>query len=55
MIDRIFRNWKTSLLGVAIIITTLVMVFKEVATLTEVGGFWAVALVLLYVKDGQKK
>jgi len=51
MIERIFKNWKTSAIGVLIILITLFMVFYEVATLTEVGGFWAVSLVLLYSRD----
>lgn len=55
MIDRIFKNWKTSLLGVMIILITLSMVFFEVATLTEVGAFWAISLVLIFVKDGKSK
>ncbi len=51
MIDRIFKNWKTSAFGVGIVLITLGMVFKDVATLTEVGAFWAVALVLIFSKD----
>ena len=51
MIDRIFNNWKTSLLGVGILVVTLGMVYQGVASLTEVGAFWGVSLVLLFVKD----
>lgn len=53
MIERIFKSWKSSSLGVAIILITLYMVFKEVATLTEVGAFWGVALLLLFKKDAK--
>lgn len=52
MIERIFKSWKSTTLGILIILVTLTMVFYEVATLTEVGAFWAVALVLIYKKDG---
>ena len=55
MIDRIFKNWKTSTFGVGIVLITLGMVFKDVATLTEVGACWAVALVLIFSKDGQSR
>lgn len=55
MIDRIFKNWKTSAFGIAIVLITLGMVFYEVATLTEVGAFWAIALVLIFSKDGRSR
>lgn len=50
MIDRIFKSWKSSLLGVGIIAACLVMVFAEKATLTEVGVFIAGGLYALYYK-----
>lgn len=53
MIERIFKSWKSTVLGLAIIAITLGMVFYEVASLTEVGAFWAVALVLIFRKDGR--
>ena len=54
MIERIFKSWKSSLLGLLIILVTLAMVFYEVASLTEVGAFWAVALVLIFTKDSSE-
>ena len=53
MIDRILKSWKTTLFGLLIVLVTLAMVFYDVATLTEVGAFWAIALVLIFSKDGQ--
>lgn len=55
MIDRIFKNWKTSIVGVILIIVPLVMVFAKVATLTEVGAFIVLGLGAFFSKDPQKK
>ena len=51
MIDRIFKNWKTTLLGVGLIIAGVLLVWFEKATLTEMGAFFAVGLYALFVKD----
>ena len=39
MIDRILKNWKTTVLGLAILITCFILVFMEKSTLTEVSVF----------------
>lgn len=53
MIDRIFNNWKSSMVGVFLLVVPLVLVYFEKATLSEVGVFWGVALTLIffYKKD----
>lgn len=51
MIDRIFKNWKTTLLGVGLIIAGLLFVWFEKATLTELTAFIGSGLVLMLVKD----
>lgn len=55
MISRIFKSWKTTVVGLAIIAFTLALVWFEKATLSDVGLFWGVALVLLFVNDPKKK
>ena len=51
MINRIFKNWKTTLLGVGLIIAGLLFVWFEKATLTELTAFIGSGLVLMLVKD----
>jgi len=51
MEERIFKNWKTSLLGAVVILGALGAVFYNKATLTEAGGFMAVGLGLFFMKD----
>jgi hypothetical protein len=51
MIDRIFKNWKTSLLGLGLIIAGLVFVWFEKASLTELTAFIGSGVVLMLVKD----
>lgn len=51
MIDRIFKNWKTTLLGIGLIIAGLLFVWFEKATLTELTAFIGSGLVLMLVKD----
>ena len=51
--ERIFANWKTTTLGVAVLIAGLVLVYLEKATLPELAAFVSGALVLLISKDGK--
>ena len=48
MIERIFKNWKTSLVGGLIIIVGLVLVFMDKVTLNESMLFLVGILGLLY-------
>jgi len=49
--ERIFANWKTTLLGVTVLIAGLVLVYLEKASLAELTAFVSGALVLLISKD----
>lgn len=51
MIDRIFKNWKTTTLGIAILVTCFVLVYFEKATLTEVSIFIGGGFVLMFAHD----
>jgi hypothetical protein len=51
--ERIFANWKTTLLGVAVLIAGLVLVYLDKASLAELTAFVSGALVLLISKDGK--
>lgn len=51
MIERIFLNWKTTLVGGLLLLSGLLMVAFEKATLTEAGTFFGVAFVLFFTKD----
>ena len=51
IIERIFRNPKTTLLGLIIIALCFVLVFYEKASLNEVGAFMMGAFALLFLKD----
>jgi hypothetical protein len=55
MIDRILKNWKTSSIGVGLIISGVVLVWFEKATLTEMGAFIGVGLYALFMNDPKKK
>ena len=49
--ERIFANWKTTTLGIAVLICGLVLVWFEKATLPELAAFVSGALLLLISKD----
>jgi hypothetical protein len=49
--ERIFSNWKTTTLGVAVLICGFVLVWFEKATLSELTGFVAGGLLLLISRD----
>jgi len=51
LIERIFRNPRTTILGLLIITLCFTLVFLEKATLTEVGTFLIGAFALLFLKD----
>lgn len=51
LIERIFGNPKTTLLGLIIIGLCFVLVFYEKATLTEVSAFMMGAFALMFLKD----
>ncbi len=53
LIERIFGNPKTTLLGLIIIGLCFVLVFYEKATLTEVSAFMMGAFALFFFKDGK--
>jgi len=51
LIERIFKNPKTTILGLLIIGLCFVLVFYQRATLTEVSAFLMGAFALLFLKD----
>jgi hypothetical protein len=51
--ERIFSNWKTTTLGVAVLVCGFALVYMEKATLAELTAFISGALVLLISKDGK--
>jgi len=51
LIERIFGNPKTTLLGLIIIGLCFVLVFYEKATLTEMSAFMMGAFALMFLKD----
>ena len=53
LIEGIFGNPKTTILGLIIIGLCFVLVFYERATLTEVSAFMMGAFALLFLKDGK--
>ena len=53
LIERLFRNPKTTLLGLILISLCFLLVFLEKASLTEVGTFIVGAFALLFLKDPQ--
>jgi hypothetical protein len=53
LIERIFGNPKTTLLGLIIIGLCFVLVFYEKATLTEMSAFMMGAFALMFLKDPQ--
>ena len=52
MIERIFKNPKTTILGLIIITLCFVLVFLDKATLTEVSVFILGGFSVLFLKDG---
>jgi chromate transport protein ChrA len=51
LIERIFKNWKTTLLGLAMIVACFVLVFLEKASLTEASVFIVGGFTMLFLRD----
>jgi hypothetical protein len=51
LIERIFKNWKTTLLGLAMIVACFVLVFIEKASLTEASVFIVGGFTMLFLRD----
>lgn len=51
LIDRIFKNWKTSIIGCLILVGSLTAVFIGKATLTEAGLFIVTGIGFFFLKD----
>jgi len=54
MIDRIFKNKRTTILGCGIILASLLLVYLEKASLTEAGAFIVAGLGFVFAKDEVK-
>lgn len=50
-VDRVFKNWKTSMVGVIIMGGSIGTVFTGKATLTEAGAFIVLAIGFFFLKD----
>lgn len=55
MIDRIFKNKKTTVLGLITIAVSFVFVWFEKATLTEVSVFLTGGFAMLFMRDPKPK
>jgi len=55
MIERVFKNTKTTIVGIIIFLTGAFLVAFEKASLTEFGGFIGVAFALFFTKDPKSK
>lgn len=53
MIDRVFKNWKTTTIGIGIIVASLVLVYLNRAELTEALAFITGGVGLFFAKDGK--
>jgi hypothetical protein len=51
MKTRIFTNWRTSVLGLILLIIATVLLFTRTITLAEFGAFFPTIISLLYVQD----
>jgi len=51
MIDRIFKSWKSSLVGVLLFSAGIGLVAFEKSTLTEAAAFFGIAFVLFFTKE----
>jgi hypothetical protein len=51
MKERILGNWKTSSVGIALILGALALVWFEKASLSELVPFWVGAFGLFLAKD----
>ena len=53
MIDRIFKNWKSTTFGLVVIGIGFVFVWFEKASMTELTAFIAGGFLLIFSKDGK--
>lgn len=51
MIDRIFKNPKTTVLGLFLILSSVLTVFMKLSTWTEVSAFLGLSMALFFAKD----
>ena len=51
MIDRLFRNLKTTFLGLIVLLVCFIFVWYGKATLSEVGVFVVGGFTMLFLKD----
>jgi len=51
MKERIVNNWKTTALGIILLILAVVLLFMRIITLGEFSAFFPTILGLLYVRD----
>jgi hypothetical protein len=51
MYNRVFKNWKTSGLGLGLMLISLVLVWLGKASLSDCGTFIGGAMVLFFSKD----
>jgi len=51
MKERILNNWKTTVLGIILLATAVVLLFMRIITLGEFSAFFPTILGLLYVRD----
>jgi Na+-translocating ferredoxin:NAD+ oxidoreductase RnfD subunit len=55
MKTRVVQNWRSSLLGLALLILAAVLLWKKVITFSEFTAFLPTVFALLYIKDGSLK
>ena len=55
MKTRIISNWRTTLIGVCLLIASLVLVFLKIITVSEFAAFLPTILGLIYVPDSVLK
>jgi len=51
MKDRILNNWKTTALGIILLILAVVLLFMRFITLGEFSAFFPTIVGLIYVRD----
>jgi hypothetical protein len=54
MIDRLFRNPKTTIIGLLVLVVSFLFVWFGKSTLTEVGLFITSGFFMLFLKDPDK-
>ena len=54
MIERLFRNPKTTIIGLLVLVVSFLFVWFGKATLTELGIFISGGFALLFLKDPDK-